>query len=292
MPLRFRRSVKLAPGLRVNFGKRGASVSVGGKGHSTNFGKRGVRNTVGIPGTGISYTTDGNGRKKRKGCGSTVFILLILMLLVIGCSQAIPTSTPTPTIIPANTNTATITPTATPTFTVTPTLTPTPVPTSTPTPTRTPLPTEFAANLNSTYKSMVLIQASTTMLLQIAEQVRDKKLSGFNEALMIMTVVALIDGVDKNIDQVSPPALLKQNWDDFVYAHEKSKSLLRRWTSGAIKSPQVANELAPIVEKLERALTDTEEKLAKEYDFDPEEMAKSRQEVLQAVNDFFVTPTP
>jgi len=56
MGFRFRRSVRLLPGIRLNFGTRGVSTSVGGRGFTLNFGKRGIRTTVGIPGTGISYS--------------------------------------------------------------------------------------------------------------------------------------------------------------------------------------------------------------------------------------------
>jgi len=55
MPFRFRRSVRIAPGVRLNIGKRGASFSVGGRGSSMTFGSRGVYSNVGIPGTGLSY---------------------------------------------------------------------------------------------------------------------------------------------------------------------------------------------------------------------------------------------
>ncbi len=52
MPLRFHRSIKIAPGIRMNFGKRGfGSISIGG----LNIGKRGVYQNFNIPGTGITY---------------------------------------------------------------------------------------------------------------------------------------------------------------------------------------------------------------------------------------------
>jgi len=57
MGFRFRRSVKLFPGVRMNVGLRGASLSVGGRGATMNLSRRGVRNTFGIPGTGISWTS-------------------------------------------------------------------------------------------------------------------------------------------------------------------------------------------------------------------------------------------
>ena len=57
MSLRFRRSIRILPGIRVNLSKSGASLSVGGPGASINVGNRGVTRTVGIPGTGISDRT-------------------------------------------------------------------------------------------------------------------------------------------------------------------------------------------------------------------------------------------
>lgn len=51
--LRFRRSVRLAPGVRLNFSGSGISATVGGRGHSVNFGRRGTYLNAGIPGTGL-----------------------------------------------------------------------------------------------------------------------------------------------------------------------------------------------------------------------------------------------
>lgn len=58
MGLRFRRSVRLLPGVRVNLSKSGASLSLGRRGAWFTIGPRGTRATVGLPGTGISYTTN------------------------------------------------------------------------------------------------------------------------------------------------------------------------------------------------------------------------------------------
>lgn len=58
MGFRFRRSIKIIPGVKINFGKSGfTSVSVGGRGLTTNYGKKGTRTTLGLPGTGLSYST-------------------------------------------------------------------------------------------------------------------------------------------------------------------------------------------------------------------------------------------
>jgi Protein of unknown function (DUF4236)/Bacterial SH3 domain len=53
---RFRRSIKIAPGVRWNIGKKGSSLSFGGRGFTYTVGPQGSRTTVGIPGTGMSYT--------------------------------------------------------------------------------------------------------------------------------------------------------------------------------------------------------------------------------------------
>jgi hypothetical protein len=57
MGFRFRRSIGIIPGVRLNFGRRGTSVSLGVRGAHMTVGPTGVRKTVGIPGTGMSYTT-------------------------------------------------------------------------------------------------------------------------------------------------------------------------------------------------------------------------------------------
>ena len=54
--LRFRRSIRIAPGIRLNVGKRGISTSVGVRGFHETVHISGARRTsIGIPGTGLSY---------------------------------------------------------------------------------------------------------------------------------------------------------------------------------------------------------------------------------------------
>ena len=57
MPVRFRRTFKILPGVKVNVSKGGISFTVGAKGYHLNFSKRGVRQTVGLPGSGLSQTS-------------------------------------------------------------------------------------------------------------------------------------------------------------------------------------------------------------------------------------------
>lgn len=53
MGMRFRRSVKILPGVRINFSKSGMSTTIGPKGASINIGKKGTYLNTGIPGTGL-----------------------------------------------------------------------------------------------------------------------------------------------------------------------------------------------------------------------------------------------
>jgi hypothetical protein len=57
MGFRFRKRIRIAPGIRINLNKRIPSLSVGGDGLTMNVGKRGTKATVGLPGTGINAQT-------------------------------------------------------------------------------------------------------------------------------------------------------------------------------------------------------------------------------------------
>jgi hypothetical protein len=56
MGFRFRKSIKVAPGVRLNLSKSGTSWSIGRKGAMMNLKGRRTRITLGLPGTGLSYT--------------------------------------------------------------------------------------------------------------------------------------------------------------------------------------------------------------------------------------------
>lgn len=67
MGFRFRKSIKLAPGVKINLNKNSVSATVGTKGaHYTVNSKGKKTTTVGIPGTGISYSTSSGGKKTPK----------------------------------------------------------------------------------------------------------------------------------------------------------------------------------------------------------------------------------
>lgn len=67
--MRFRKSFKLAPGVRLNLSKSGVSTTFGGRGASVNIGRRGTRATVGLPGTGISFSQQLSGGHRTGGGG-------------------------------------------------------------------------------------------------------------------------------------------------------------------------------------------------------------------------------
>lgn len=56
MPIRFRRTFKIFPGVRINVSKGGVSTTIGPRGFRFTFNKHGIRRTIGLPGTGVSAT--------------------------------------------------------------------------------------------------------------------------------------------------------------------------------------------------------------------------------------------
>lgn len=91
--MRFRRRVKIAPGVTLNVGKKSVGVRVGGRGYgvSTNT-KSGARATVGLPGTGVSYSKKVGANPKSDetdveavamAIGCLVFLGLAIVLAVV-----------------------------------------------------------------------------------------------------------------------------------------------------------------------------------------------------------------
>lgn len=67
MGLNFRKSIKIAPGVRMNFSTRGVGVSAGVKGLRYSVNSRGQRRTTAsIPGSGISYSSYSSSGRKYK----------------------------------------------------------------------------------------------------------------------------------------------------------------------------------------------------------------------------------
>lgn len=66
----FRKRITIAPGVRINLGKRGVSLSVGRRGLGVTVGKNGTHLSAGIPGTGLSVRTKLSGPKKPKSAAN------------------------------------------------------------------------------------------------------------------------------------------------------------------------------------------------------------------------------
>lgn len=70
---RLRRSVKIAPGVRLNIGKKSMGISAGVKGMRVSTNTRtGSRMSVGVPGTGLRYEQSLNGSKKHSSSRASV----------------------------------------------------------------------------------------------------------------------------------------------------------------------------------------------------------------------------
>lgn len=67
MGFRFRKSMKIAPGIRLNISNKSAGISFGGKGLRHSVRSTGRQTTsVGVPGTGISYVHTHRVKQKTK----------------------------------------------------------------------------------------------------------------------------------------------------------------------------------------------------------------------------------
>ena len=86
MGFRFRKRIKIAPGISLNLSKSGISASLGKPGATVNIGPKGERVTVGIPGTGISYSDKLGNSSQAAGAGwsAAQIILAIILGLVLG----------------------------------------------------------------------------------------------------------------------------------------------------------------------------------------------------------------
>lgn len=76
MPIRFRKSIKILPGVRLNLSKSGISVTLGGKLFSLNLGKTGTYANVDLPGSGLVYRTRLGGKKGKTQTGEDVTLAL------------------------------------------------------------------------------------------------------------------------------------------------------------------------------------------------------------------------
>ena len=77
---RFRKTISVLPGVKINLSKTGVSTSVGGKGATLNVGHGKKNVTLGIPGTGLSYRTQ---------VSSQLVIGAVVVVILVGIAYLI-----------------------------------------------------------------------------------------------------------------------------------------------------------------------------------------------------------
>lgn len=83
MGLRFKKSIKILPGVSINISKTGVSATIGPKGKSINVGTNGIFGNLGL-GKGLSYRKKlGDVMPKNAGTAGFKRVLKIVMLVVI-----------------------------------------------------------------------------------------------------------------------------------------------------------------------------------------------------------------
>lgn len=89
MAWRFRKSVKILPGVRLNVTNRGVSTTLGGAPFSLNVGRGGMRRTISVPGTGLYNTESVSGESLARPSGRTAWVAGLGVLVLLGmCSAA------------------------------------------------------------------------------------------------------------------------------------------------------------------------------------------------------------
>ena len=95
MGFKFRKSVKIAPGVKANIGKKSVGLSFGTKGAHYSVNSNGKETaSIGVPGTGVSYSSSRGGGKSGKsggkgGCMMIAIPLLIVLFIVGGIKSCI-----------------------------------------------------------------------------------------------------------------------------------------------------------------------------------------------------------
>lgn len=72
MGWRYRKSINIFPGVKLNINKKSVGVTFGGKGHITLSIKGDKTSSVGIPGTGLYYTDSIRKKKKEENIKSNL----------------------------------------------------------------------------------------------------------------------------------------------------------------------------------------------------------------------------
>jgi Protein of unknown function (DUF4236) len=82
MGLRYWRRISLLPGVRVNLGLRGPSISVGHRGLWFTSGPAGRRATVSLPGSGLRWTQASGRPRAPSAIGGLLWLIVIVIAFV------------------------------------------------------------------------------------------------------------------------------------------------------------------------------------------------------------------
>ena len=103
MAWNYRKKIKIAPGVHLNFSKKGVSTSIGPKGAKVTFGKNGTYMSTSIPGTGLysrqkisgcnsnTSCVEQNDNNNSSGCLKNIGLFFSIILLIIGLGISITT---------------------------------------------------------------------------------------------------------------------------------------------------------------------------------------------------------
>jgi hypothetical protein len=212
---------------------------------------------------------------------------LLLIVLITACTpreNAQPSLVETPQVVASPTLLAseTLIPTATVTFTPAPTTTATLI----------PLSEEELAMLNQVYRILLFIQIDMRMLDEIAEKVQAGELVGIETVGALMVLATVVNEVDTAIQSATPPDLIKDDWEAALQAHEETKQLITDWVNEEMDSSGIRAEAEDKLGEIDQLMESVEKTLAEYYGFDQEEMRRSREAVVESVNEIFATPEP
>lgn len=182
---------------------------------------------------------------------------------------------------------------AIPIATETPDPTLTPSPTTTITPTSTQVPIALLEASKRVYLAMVLIQTDGNLIAEFASRVQSGELEGFEQFAPMLTIAALIKGVDESLPEIESPQYLRTDWEGMVEIHNSSKELYAKWINKEISTSEILDQIEPINNSTEKIMQEVDKNMSDYYAFSEIELNDARSEILESVSDIFEsTSTP
>lgn len=110
MAFRFRKRIKVAPGVHLNIGKNGVSTSIGTRGASITMGSKGTYINTSIPGTGVynrqkiggsasTYHTNNLSNSNKSGCSAFSMLFVLSIIFSVTAIALLENDNITPAII-------------------------------------------------------------------------------------------------------------------------------------------------------------------------------------------------